>query len=79
MGDVAQLKFNLLHQRPVLFDGDLLSGRGYVNQPPDQAAFGIRNLDGLVGAHEEEGVEFSRVGSLEFFINRHPLMGNQAV
>ena len=77
--NAAQLKGDLLGQRPVLRRGHLVSGGCHVDQPSDDARLGVRNLHRLIGAPDEERLEPVGIGRTEFLVDRHHLMGDQAV
>ena len=77
--NATQLKGDLLGQRPVLRRGHLVSGGCHVDQPSDDARLGVRNLHRLIGAHDEERLEPVGIGRTEFLVDRHHLMGDQAV
>ena len=79
IGNAAQFKGDLLGQRPVLRRGHLVSRGGHIDQPPDDARLGVRDLHRLVGAHDQKCLEPVGIGRTKLFVDRHHLMGDQAV
>ena len=79
VGNRAELEVDLLHDCPVFRSWQFVSRWGDVDEPSDQARFGVRNLDGLICADEQKALEAVGVDRLELLIHRHLLVGNQTV
>lgn len=77
--DSTQLKGNLFGQSPVFCGRDFISCGRHIDQSANNARLGIRDLDRLVGTHNEERFEPVRVGRTELLIHSHHLMRDQAV
>ena len=79
IGNAAQLKGDLPGQPPVLVRRNLVPGGRHVDQPSDDTGFRVRNLDRLVGSHDEEGLKAVGVGGAELFVDSHHLVGHQRI
>ena len=79
ISDPTKLVTDLRHQCLILVSPHGLSGGGDVNQSTDNTRLRVCDLDWLVRANEEEGVDSLRVALHTLLVDQDRLMGNHAV
>ena len=79
ISDSTKLVTDLCHQRLILINPHRLSSGRDINQSTDDARLRVSNLDRLVSANEEEGINTLRLALHTLLVDQNRLVGNNAV
>ena len=79
ISDLSELVTDLRHQGLVLVSPHCLPGGGDINQSTNNTRLRVSDLDGLVRAYEEEGVDSLRIALHTLLVDQDRLVGHHAV